>query len=155
MADPKYASLSDRELFERGFPNDSGAERRNTAFVLDSAKWLGRTTAREIARLLEQLEVGQLASTKSSAEMRRILRQQVYTSRLPQRVRFRVAMGHKTGDWPPLLGNDVGIMYAPAPSGAIVMAVFTNDNRGSFFDLEATEGKVAEDILNAWGSGAR
>ena len=29
------------------------------------------------------------------------------------------------------------------------------DNRGSFFDLEATEGKVAEDVLNAWGSGAR
>jgi len=154
MADPKYESLTDREVFERGFPNDSGAERRNTTFVLDSAKWLGRTTAREIARLLEQLERGQLASAKSTAEMRRILRQQVYSSRLPQRVRFRVAMGHKTGDWPPLLGNDVGIMYAPAPSGAIVIAVFTNDNRGSFFDLEATEGKVAEDVLNAWGRGA-
>ena len=60
-------------------------------------------------------------------------------------------MGHKTGDWPPLLGNDVGIMYAPLPSGPIVMAVFTNGNTGSFFDLEATEGKVAEDVLNAWG----
>ena len=154
MADPKYESLTDRELFERGFPSDSGAERRNKAFVLDSAKWLGRTTAREIARLLEQLELGQLASAKSSAEMRRILRQQVYMSRLPQRVRFRVAIGHKTGDWPPLLGNDVGIMYTPAPSGAIVIAVFTNDNRGSFFDLEAMEGNVAEDVLNAWGRGA-
>jgi beta-lactamase class A len=99
------------------------------------------------------LERGQLASAKSTAEMRRILRQQVYTSRLPQRVRFRVGMGHKTGDWPPLLGNDVGIMYAPPPSGPIVMAVFTNDNRGSFFDLEATEGRIAEDVLNAWGSG--
>ena len=154
MADPKYASLTDREVFERGFPGDSGAERRNREFVLDSAKWLGRTTAREIGRLLEQLERGQLASEKSTAEMRRILRQQVYASRLPQRVRFRVAIGHKTGDWPPLLGNDVGIMYAPAPAGPIVIAVFSNDNRGSFFDLEASEGKTAEDVLNAWGSGA-
>jgi hypothetical protein len=152
LADPKNASMTDREVFERGSPSDSGATRRNHEFVLDSAKWLGRTTAREIARLLERLELGQLASPKSTTEMRRILRQQVYTSRLPQRVRFRVGMGHKTGDWPPLLGNDVGIMYAPPPSGPIVMAVFTNDNTGSFFDLEATEGRVAEDVLNAWGS---
>lgn len=149
--DPKYASLTDREVFERGSPNDSGAARRNTAFVLDSTKWLGRTTAREISRLLEQLERGQLATAQSTAEMRRILRQQLYASRLPQRVRFRVGMGHKTGDWPPLLGNDVGIMYAPPPSGPIVMAVFTNGNTGNFFDLEATEGRVAEDVLNAWG----
>jgi beta-lactamase class A len=148
--DPKYASMTDREVFERGSPNDSGAARRNLAFVLDSSKWLGRTTAREISRLLEQIERGQLASQRSTTEMRRILRQQVYTSRLPQRVRFRITMGHKTGDWPPLLGNDVGIMYAPPPSGPIVIAVFTNDNRGSFFDLEATEGRLAEDVLNAW-----
>ncbi|MDB4876693.1 MAG: hypothetical protein JWM41_3139 [Gemmatimonadetes bacterium] len=148
--DPKYASMTDREVYERGSPNDSLASKRNTAFVLDSAKWLGRTTAREISRLLEQLERGQLASAQSTTEMRRILRQQLYASRLPQRVRFRVTMGHKTGDWPPLLGNDVGIMYAPQPSGPIVMAVFTNGNTGSFFDLEATEGRIAEDVLNAW-----
>jgi beta-lactamase class A len=149
-ADPRLASLTDREVYERGFPSDSGAARRMTTFVLDSAKWLGRTTAREIARLLEQLERGELATPKSTGEMRRILRQQFYASRLPQRVRTRVAIGHKTGDWPPLLGNDVGIMYPPAPAGPIVVAVFTNGNRGSFFDLEATEGRLAEDILNAW-----
>jgi beta-lactamase class A len=148
--DPKYSSMTDREVYERGSPNDSLASKRNTAFVLDSSKWLGRTTAREISRLLEQLERGQLASAQSTTEMRRILRQQLYASRLPQRVRFRVSMGHKTGDWPPLLGNDVGIMYAPLPSGPIVMAVFTNGNTGSFFDLEATEGRIAEDVLNAW-----
>jgi hypothetical protein len=81
--------------------------------------------------------------------MIRILRQQFYDSRLPQRIRFRVGIAHKTGDWPPLLGNDVGIIFAP--NGPIVAAVFTNLNRGSFFDLEATEGRIAEDVLNAWG----
>lgn len=148
--DPAYAALTDREVFERGSPSDSLAARRNAAFVLDSSKWLGRTTAREIGHLLEQLERGQLAGPRSTSEMRRILRQQFYTSRLPQRVRFRVAIGHKTGDWPPLLGNDVGILYAPPPVGPIVLAVFTNGNRGSFVDLEATEGRIAEDVLDAW-----
>ena len=78
-----------------------------------------------------------------------MLKQQVYSSRLPQRIRFRVAVGHKTGDWPPLIGNDVGILYAPG--GPIVVSAFTNDNRGDFADLESTLGRVAEDLLLAWG----
>ena len=150
-ADPGFASLTDREVYERGFPPDTTAGRRNRAFVLDSTKWLGRTTAREISRLLEQIERGQLASSASTTEMRRILRQQLYASRLPRHVSFRVGIGHKTGDWPPLLGNDVGIMYAPPPGGPIVLSVFTNGNSGPFHELETTEGRVAEDILNAWG----
>ncbi len=153
-ADPKYASMTDREVYERGFPADSGATARTEKFVLDSAKWLGKTTAREISTLLKQLQLGQLASRSSTAEMLRIMRQQLYASRLPQRVRFEGAgFAHKTGDWPPLLGNDVGIMYTP--HGPIVIAVFTNGNHGSFFDLEAAEGRIAEDILRAWGSGAQ
>ncbi len=149
--DPASASLTDREIYERGFPDDPDAARRSTAFVLDSTQWLGRTTAREIARLLEQLERGQLASARSTAEMRRILREQLYASRLPRRLGERVAIGHKTGDWPPLLANDVGIMYAPASGGPIVLAVFANGNRGRYFELEAAEGRIAEDVLDAWG----
>ena len=147
--DPKFSSLTDGELFERGFPSDSGAERRTFALVGDSSKWLGRTTAREIARLLEQLQRGELASQASTQQMLRILRQQFYASRLPQRIRARVGIAHKTGDWPPLLGNDVGIIYSPA--GPIVAAVFTNLNRGDFFELEAVEGRIGEDVLDAWG----
>ena len=133
-----------------GGPRDTSAAMRNFSFVLDSAQWLGRTTAREIARLFEQLERGELANAANTAAMRRILRQQMYATRLPQLVRARVTLGHKTGDWPPILGNDAGIMYAPQPGGPIVIAVFTNANRGSFFDLEWAESRVAEDVLNAW-----
>jgi beta-lactamase class A len=129
---------------------DTTAAARTMAFVLDSAQWLGRTTAREISRLLEQIERGQLASERSTTEMRRIMRQQLYASRLPQRVRYRASIGHKTGDWPPIIGNDVGIMYPPGNASPIVIAVFTNGNKGPFFDLEAAEGRVAEDVLNAW-----
>jgi beta-lactamase class A len=149
--DPKYSSMTDREVFERGAPNDSAAAERSFALVADSSKWLGRTTAREMARLLEQLQRGELASKASTDQMLRILRQQLYASRLPQRIRFRAGIGHKTGDWPPLLGNDVGIVYSA--SGPIIMSVFANLNRGDFFDVEAAEGRVAEDVLNAWGGG--
>jgi hypothetical protein len=81
--------------------------------------------------------------------MIRILRRQFYSSRLPQRIAFRAGVAHKTGDWPPYAGNDVGIIYYQG--GPAVVSVFTNQNRGSFFELEATIGKIAEDLLNAWG----
>jgi beta-lactamase class A len=147
--DPKNASLTDRQVFERGFPDDAAAPARYLAYVGDPAKWFGRTTAREISLMLEQLQKGELAGAASTEEMIRILKRQLYFSRLPQRIRFRASVGHKTGDWPPIIGNDVGIIYSDA--GPIVVSVFTNQNRGSFFDLEATIGRIAEDLLDAWG----
>ena len=152
LVDPKHRALTDREVYERGFPGDSGAYARGVAYLADSTKWFGRTTAREMARFLEQLQRGELADSAATQEMLGVLRRQLYFSRLPQRIRFRAAVGHKTGDWPPVIGNDVGLIYAP--SGPIAIAVFTNQNRGSFFDLEATIGKVAEDVLDAWGGEA-
>ena len=148
--DPAHARLSDREVFERGFPDDAAAPERYFRYTADPERWLGRSTARETARLLEQLERGELASERSSGEMRETLKRQLYSSRLPQRIRFRAEVGHKTGDWPPIIGNDVGILYAE--SGPIVVAAVTNQNRGSFFELEAALGRVAEDLLDAWGT---
>jgi beta-lactamase class A len=148
-ADTTFAALSDREIFDRGFPTDSGAPRRMAALVADSRWWLGRTTARETSRLLEQLERGELAGRRATEEMRTILRRQFYSSRLPARVRGRAAIGHKTGDWPPYLANDVGIIYAP--SGPIVISAFAMDNKGSFAAVEAAIARIAELILDAWG----
>jgi beta-lactamase class A len=147
--DPAARSLTDREVYEKGSPSDSGARVRGFLYVADSTRWFGRTTAREISRLLEQLQQGQLAGKPATDEMLRILRRQFYASRLPQQIRFRAAIGHKTGDWPPIIGNDVGIIYSDA--GPIVVSVFTNQNRGSFFELEAAEGGIAKDLLDAWG----
>jgi hypothetical protein len=78
-----------------------------------------------------------------------ILQRQFYSSRLPQRIAFRAAIGHKTGDWPPVAGIDVGIIYSR--SGPIVVSVFATQNRGDFFELEATHGRIAELLLDAWG----
>jgi hypothetical protein len=148
-ADPANSTLSHREVFERGFPSDPGAPERSFAFEGDSTVWLGRTTAREMGRLLQQILEAEIVDREASDEMIGILRRQFYTSRLPQRVRWQgVGVAHKTGDWPPIAGNDVGILFYEG--GPAIVAVFTNQNQGDFFELEATLGRIAEDIVRAW-----
>ena len=147
--DPAHATLSEREVFERGFPSDEGAAERFFAIEGDSTIWLGRTTAREMGRLLEQILQGELADQAASDEMVDIMAQQFYTTRLPRMVRFQgVTVAHKTGDWPPYAGNDVGILLHEG--GPTIISVFTNQSRGDFFELEETLGKIAQDIVEAW-----
>jgi beta-lactamase class A len=149
LSDSANVRMSNREVFEKGFPSDSGMGARIFRVAQDSTYWLGKMTARETGRMLEALQQGKLAGPSGTKEMLAILRTQFYSSRLPQRLQFRVGIGHKTGDIPPVLGNDVGVMYAP--NGPIVIAVFTNENRGDFFDVEATIGLIARDVAEAWG----
>ena len=148
MADPANAALSHREVFERGFPSDAEASARTFRFEGDPEEWLGSITAREIAGLLERIHNGEVASRESSDEMVRILERQFYSSRLPRYVRFRASVAHKTGDWPPYAGNDVGILYYEG--GPTVIAVFTNQNTGDFTELESTLGRIAEDVVGSW-----
>jgi beta-lactamase class A len=148
LAAPGNASLSDREVFESGFPSDPEAAVRSFGFEGDSTQWLGRITAREISHMLEAIEEGELASPVSSEEMIGILRRQFYSSRLPQQLRGRASIAHKTGDWPPHAGNDVGILYYEG--GPTVVAAFTNQNQGDFFELEAALGRIAVDLVDSW-----
>ena len=148
MADPANAALSHREVFERGFPSDPEASARTFRFEGDADEWLGSISAREIAGLLAQIHNGEVASRESSDEMIAILERQFYSSRLPRYIRFRASVAHKTGDWPPYAGNDVGILYYEG--GPTVVAVFTNQNTGDFVELESTLGRIAEDIVNSW-----
>src|SRR5262249_17897472 len=150
LLDPANSSLSDRAVYERGFPTDADAGARRFVFEGDPREWLGRTTAREIARLLGQIQNGEIASRASCDEMLAILQQQLYRSRLPQRIDSRVAIGHKTGDWSPVAGHDVGIIYSA--SGPILVALFVSQNRGDYFEVEATHGRIAEAVLDAWGA---
>ncbi len=149
LTDSANVRMTAREVFERGFPGDTGMAGRIFRIAEDSTYWLGSMTARETGRILEDLETGKLADSTGTAEMLDMLRQQFYSSRLPQRLQFKATIGHKTGDIPPVLGNDVGIIYAP--SGPIVIAVFTNLNRGDFFNVEAAIGNIAKDIASEWG----
>jgi len=148
LADPQNASFSDREVFESGIPSDPQAAVRSFDFEGDSTQWLGRITAREISQMLEAIEEGEFASPESSDEMIGILRRQFYRSMLPQRLRDRASIAHKTGGWPPDAANDVGILYYEG--GPTVVAVFTNQNKGDFFELEATVGRIAADLVDHW-----
>ena len=148
LAAPGDASLSDRDVFESGFPSDPEAAVRSFGFEGDSTQWLGRITAREISHMLEAIEENELASPESSDEMIGILRRQFYSSRLPQQLRGRASIAHKTGDWPPHAGNDVGILYYEG--GPTVVAVFSNQNQGDFFELEAALGRIAVDLVDSW-----
>ena len=149
-SDPKFASLTDREVFERGFPNDPQSAARSFAIEGDSTRWLGRTTAREMSAMLEGIRDGKYASAENIRMMMSMLFGQFYASRLPQRLMWKpgVAVGHKTGDWPPFAGNDVGIITYPG--GPLVISIFTNQNTGDFFELEATQGRIAELLVNTW-----
>jgi beta-lactamase class A len=147
-ANPANAKMTDREVFERGFPRTPDAAKQSFALEGDSTKWLGRTTAREISQILEGILSAKYASKEHSAMMIDMLKRQFYSSRLPQRLQFRAQIAHKTGDWPPYAGNDVGIIFYKG--GPMVIAVFTNQNTGDFFDLEATEGRIAERLVNEW-----
>ena len=150
LVDPAAASLSDVEVFERGFPTHVRVSPESFAFEGNPDEWLGRSTAREISRLLEQIHQGKLVSTKHSEEIVEILKKQFYTSRLPRRIRYKAAVAHKTGDWPPYAGNDVGILYYEG--GPTIVSVFVNQNRGDFMEVEETIGKIVEDLITVWGS---
>lgn len=147
-ADPANASLTDREVFDRGFPRDALAAQRSFALEGDSARWLGRTTAREIVRLLEDIQAGRVSSPEHATEMMEILEGQFYDTRLPRFLGSRARVAHKTGDWPPIAGNDVGILLYPG--GPTVVAIFTNQNTGDFTALEETLGRIAVDLVEAW-----
>lgn len=147
-ADAKHASMSDREVFERGFPGDADADKRSFALEGDSTRWLGRTTAREMATFVEGILTAKYASKPSSEAMVGMLRRQFYSSRLPQRIQYQASVAHKTGDWPPYAGNDVGIIFYPG--GPAIVSVFTNQNTGDFFELEATLGRIAERVITTW-----
>lgn len=149
LQDPALKSLSHAEVFERGFPNDAGAPVRSFAFEGNPKEWLGQTTAREMSRLLEEIYDGTLASRAASDAMVDILRRQFYASRLPRFIRFDgVGVAHKTGDWPPVAGNDVGILLHDG--GPTVISVFVNQNRGDFVKLEETIGEIAKELIEEW-----
>jgi hypothetical protein len=148
--DSTLTSLTNRQVYERGCPGGERMAALSFALEGDSTRWLGRTTAREMGRLLEELLGEKYAGPEYSRQMVDILKRQLYSSRLPQRLQWRtpVQVAHKTGDWPPFAGNDVGILFYDG--GPIIVSVFTNQNRGDFFELEATIGRIAERLVTEW-----
>lgn len=101
----------------------------------------GLSSPRDMGRLLEKLEKGEAVSKTASAQMLQIMRGQVYSTRLPRYVTgYRIP--HKTGDFLPFIGNDVGVLESP--SRHVVMSVFTANHFGAGVHLEDAIGRVAQ-----------
>ncbi|MBC7896147.1 MAG: serine hydrolase [Cytophagaceae bacterium] len=118
----------------------------------DPSYWLGTMTPRGTGRLLEGIQrcsegvvaTPALASKAACSDMIRMLRaQQSGARRLPHFL--SVAVAHKTGDFPPVLANDVGIISAR--SGPIVVSFFLNGIHGPYGEAEDRIGRVAQLIV--------
>jgi len=113
------------------------------AFYRAKATPFGLSTPREMGRLLELMERGQLVDKASSDLMLQILRGQLYRTRIPRYLTgYRVP--HKTGDFLPFVADDVGVLEGQGQT--IVLSVFTGDHFGSGETLENAIGLVAKEV---------
>lgn len=139
------------ELFAKygALPRGEGFREKT---VGDRSYWLGEMTPRATGQLLEAIQrcsdgtagASPIASREGCADMMRMMRaQQSGARRLPHFL--DVPVGHKTGDIPPLVANDVGVIQAR--SGPIVVAFFSNDIRGSYGEAEDRIGRLAQLIV--------
>jgi beta-lactamase class A len=131
------------DLFAKYGALPQGAD-RNQKTNADRTFWLGEMTPRATGRLLEGMERRTLGSREAGDEMIRMMRAQLAGSRrLPHFLTVGVA--HKTGDFAPVLANDVGIVYAR--SGPIVVSFFANEIVGPYAEAEDQIGRVAQLIV--------
>jgi beta-lactamase class A len=140
-----------KDLFAkyRALPQGTNANEKTNG---DRGYWLGVMTPRATGRLIEAIQTCNdgkaaappIATQKSCADMVRMMRaQQSGARRLPHFL--SVPVGHKTGDFPPVLANDVGVVYAK--SGPIVIAFFANAIVGSYGEAEDRIGRIAQLIV--------
>lgn len=157
-ADALTLNMTVGDLFAkyRALPQGTNANEKTNA---DRGYWLGVMTPRATGRLIESIQrcndgsakAPAIASQKSCADMIRMMRaQQSGARRLPHFLNVPVA--HKTGDFPPVLANDVGVIFSR--SGPIVVAFFGNEIVGPYGEAEDREGQIARLIVEYF-DGAR
>jgi beta-lactamase class A len=114
-------------------------------FYRDGKFPFGLSTPREMGRLLEMMERGTLVDKTSSDLMLQMMRGQLYRTRIPRYVTgYRIP--HKTGDFLPYVGDDVGMLEADGKT--IVVSIFTGNHFGSGEALENAIGLVAKDVAD-------
>jgi hypothetical protein len=114
-------------------------------FYRDGKYPFGLTTPREMGRLLEMMERGALVDKPSSDLMLEIMRGQLYRTRIPRYVTgYRIP--HKTGDFLPYVGDDVGVLEGRGRT--IVLSIFTGNHFGSGEALENAIGLVSKEVAD-------
>lgn len=112
-------------------------------FHVEGKHPFGLSSARDTGKLLASIVQGEVVSEVACRQMMGALRSQLYRTRLPRYVdNFMIA--HKTGDFLPYIGNDVGIIELP--SCRVVVCVFTAHHNGKGVLLEDAIGRIAEQV---------
>ncbi|MBZ5531809.1 MAG: class A beta-lactamase-related serine hydrolase [Acidobacteriia bacterium] len=143
--DPLYAKITPEDLFTKGFPaklTDADVER----FHFEGKHPFGLSSARDMGRLLEMIATNKAASEKSCKEMMRMMGLQQFRSRIPKYMDDDTNTPHKTGDFPPYIANDVGLIETPA--GRVVVVFFSAHHRGFYSELEDAIARMSEQV---WG----
>src|SRR5437764_4837010 len=143
--DPSYSKFSPEELFTKGFPDkltDADVER----FHFEGKHPYGLASARDMGKLLEMMATNKAASEKSCKEMLRMMGQQQMRTRIPRFMLDDANTPHKTGDFPPYIANDVGVIETP--STRVVVVFFSAHHRGYYSELEDAIGRMSEQV---WG----
>lgn len=121
----------------------------------DQAYWLGSMTAAETSRMLEGIEADTLASPDSSRQMKTMLGdQRAGALRLPHYLPWPdyVAL-HKTGDGPPVIANDVGIIYGPNDM-KVVISFFSAAIAEPYAEHEDRIGRLARAVVDYFAAKA-
>ena len=114
-------------------------------FYRDHSRWLGSITANGIGTFLEDIETARLVSAAHSKELIRIMTwQKAGARRIPHYIEDWYDVAHKTGDGPPSVADDVGLVYLD--SGPVVVVILANDIRGNYGEAEDAEGRLAQRI---------
>jgi beta-lactamase class A len=117
---------------------------RNAKTNSDRTYWLGDITPRGMGLMLEAIEKKTIASAAACDAMLRMMRaQQAGARRLNHFISVPVA--HKTGDFPPVLANDVGVIYAR--SGPIAVSFLGNAITGNYGEAEDRIGRFAQQLV--------
>jgi beta-lactamase class A len=124
------------------------AQKDNEKFHREAKHPFGLSTPREIGMLLERMERGTLVDKPSSELMLRIMRGQIYRTRIP-RFLSGFVVPHKTGDFLPYIGDDVGVLESPGVR--VVVSIFTANHFGQGWMLEEAIGRVAAEAAAYFG----
>ena len=118
---------------------------RNEKTNADHAFWLGEITPRATGRLIEAIEKKTIASAVSCEAMLRMMRAQLAGQRRLNHF-ISLPVAHKTGDFSPVIANDVGVIYTR--SGPVVVAFLGNAIRGNYGEAEDQIGHFAQHLVD-------
>jgi beta-lactamase class A len=142
-ADGHKLTQTTGELFAK-YNALAATEDRNARTNADRVYWLGEISPRSVGLMLEAIEKKTIASEAACTDMLRMLRaQQAGQRRLNHYLSVPVA--HKTGDFPPVLANDVGIIYGK--SGSIVVSFLANAITGNYGEAEDRIARFAQQLV--------